>query len=157
MGLSLSVVLANAYMEHLEETIMSTTDKKPKVWKRYVDDVYVIWEHGHQALEDFGKTLNDLNPAIQFTREDEKEGQLAFLDVMIKRERGGKLRTTVFRKETTSNVFIKHDSNHPSSTYLEIRHPKMSGGTSKSSMQRQRGDPGRNGKSESHIRSQQIL
>ena len=46
MGLSMFVVLANAYMEHIEETVLSTATFKPFIWSRYVDDTFILWKHG---------------------------------------------------------------------------------------------------------------
>ena len=72
MGLSLSVVLANAYMEHLEESVLDTAVFKPALWRRYVDDTFILWKHSEEALETFHQHLNSFCPAIQFTAEREK-------------------------------------------------------------------------------------
>ena len=58
MGLSLSVVLANCYMEVLEENVLRSAPKKPAIWKRYVDDVFVLWEHGEEQLNEFHRLIN---------------------------------------------------------------------------------------------------
>ena len=112
MGLSLSVTLANAYMEHLEESVLDTAPLKPTFWRRYVDDTFILWKHGSAALETFHQHLNNFCPAIQFTLEREKEQELPFLDVLVSHDQG-KLKTSVYRKSTTSNVYLKFDSNHP--------------------------------------------
>ena len=41
MGLSLSVVLANAYMKGLEGELITSNPLKPAIWRRYVDDTYL--------------------------------------------------------------------------------------------------------------------
>ena len=43
--------------------------------------------------------------------EMEEDGQLPFLDVLVKRN-GEKLSTTVFRKKTHTDRYIKYGSNH---------------------------------------------
>ena len=112
MGLSLSVVLANAYVEHLEETVLNSTPLKPSVWRRYVDDTFILWPHGEEALQEFHARLNSFCPSIQFTLEREVNNQLPFLDTMVSKS-NGQLSTSVYRKATTSNVYMKYDSNHP--------------------------------------------
>ena len=42
MGSPASPVIANIYMRALEERALSTFELKPKVWYRYVDDVFSI-------------------------------------------------------------------------------------------------------------------
>ena len=85
MGLSLSVVLTNAFVESLEDRIMSSAPLKPSYWRRYVDDTFVIWSHGKTALDEFMRFMNSLCPSIQFTVEKETNGQLSFLDVGVSR------------------------------------------------------------------------
>ena len=115
MGLSLSVVLANAYMEHLEESVLRSSTMKPIIWRRYVDDTFILWPHGEDALHEFHQLLNSFSPSIQFTLEREQEHKLPFLDVMLCRD-NGRLKTSVYRKATTSNVYLKYDSNHAPGT-----------------------------------------
>ena len=114
MGLSLSVVLANAFMESLEERLLQSAPLKPKYWRRYVDDTFIVWEHGRHTLDQFHQHLNDACPSIQFTREVEEDGKLAFLDVEVSKS-SDKLKTKVYRKPTSSNVYLKYTSHHSDS------------------------------------------
>ena len=114
MGLSLSVVLANAYMEHLEESVLGAASVQPVIWRRYVDDTFILWKHGDEALEQFHRELNGFCPAIQFTMEREQDRKLPFLDVLVCRDRA-RLKTSVYSKPTASNLYLKYDSNHPAS------------------------------------------
>ena len=85
---------------------------KSKMWRRYVDNVLVVWPHGDEQLEEFHLHLNGRNPSIQFTLEKESEGRIAFLIVQMERKGAGVL-TSVFRKKTHTDRYLNFDSNHP--------------------------------------------
>lgn len=111
MGSPLSPVVANLFMEHLEERALNTTALRPKMWIRYVDDTFVIWPHGNAELKEFHRHLNHQNTSIQFTIEEEKEEKIPFLDVLVRRERN-KLQTSVYRKPTHTDRYIQFSSHH---------------------------------------------
>ena len=79
MGSPLSPVIANLYLESLEETAIQSAPSKPKLWVRYVDDTFVIWPHGPDRLQSFHQQLNKQHPKIQFTVKEEKDDQLPSL------------------------------------------------------------------------------
>ncbi|KFD62914.1 hypothetical protein M514_24954 [Trichuris suis] len=115
MGSSLSPVLAEVFMEHLEERAFSTANESivPVLFKRYVDDVFAITKSGED--EAFLNHLNSLFPAcISFTIEKEEDGRLPFLDALIIKE-GDRLKTTVYRKPTHSDRYLHFSSHHPRS------------------------------------------
>ena len=71
---------------------------------------------------DFRQCLNEVHPRVQFTREDEKDGSIAFLDVLIKKESDGKLATSVYRKPSNTNLTIKPNScQHPSTAIATFK------------------------------------
>ena len=105
------LVMANMYMEHLEETALRTAPLQPTLWIRYVDDTFVIWPHGHDELRRFHEHINQQHPNIQFTIEEEKDGKLAFLDVQVTRSSDG-LSTSVYRKPTHTDRYIPFHSHH---------------------------------------------
>ena len=59
----------NLFMESLEQQALSTCELKPKIWLRYVDDTFVLWPHGDEALERFHNHINHQHPSIEFTRD----------------------------------------------------------------------------------------
>ena len=98
MGSSLSPIVANIFMEDLETLALETAAWKPKMWRRYVDDVLIVWRHGDQLLQKFHQHLNKQNPLIQFTVERESEDKIAFLDVQLEKK-GPKILPQSFRRK----------------------------------------------------------
>jgi len=112
MGNPLSPILANLFMEYIEERIMKDFSLKPKFWIRYVDDVFLIWPHGLEELENFFDSANNLFPSIKFTKELETNNELAFLDVLVKKTAENQLSFEVYRKATHTDQYINGNSHH---------------------------------------------
>ena len=86
MGSPVSPVVANLCMEVIEESAIAASTTPPKVWKRYVDDSFVIIkEHFGSKFHD---NLNAVDPEISFTIETDNNGQISFLDTLITRKNG---------------------------------------------------------------------
>ena len=110
MGSPVSVVIANMFMEELEQKSLETFGHSVKVWKRYVDDTFVVVKKEH--VEALHQHLNDQFTGVSFTLEEEKEGSLAFLDVEVKRCQDGSVKTAVFRKVTHTDKYLDFNSHH---------------------------------------------
>ena len=116
MGSPISPVLADMFMEEFEQLAINTADHSPKIWLWYVDDTFVIWQHGQDNLQLFLEHLNGLHRCIQFTMEQERNGNISFLDVEVSRKEDGSLTRTGYRKHT-------HTDGYPHST--SFQHPKI--------------------------------
>ena len=110
MGSPVSPIVANLYMEDFEERALSTAPHPPGKWLRYVDDTFVIIEE--QYISEFHQHINQIDPHIKFTIEEEKNNSLPFLDVLITRSDEGKLSTNIYRKATHTNQYLNFTSNH---------------------------------------------
>ncbi|XP_076037100.1 uncharacterized protein LOC143022660 [Oratosquilla oratoria] len=109
-GWSISVILAEITMQRFENEILSAAPTSLKLWTRYVDDVFAILKD--RDVDGFLEQLNGKHEAIQFEMEKEAEGELPFLDVMVKRV-GDILVTSVYRKATHTNRLLDFGSDHP--------------------------------------------
>nr|XP_054760897.1 uncharacterized protein LOC129267186 [Lytechinus pictus] len=115
MGSPLSPVVANMFMEHFEETAHQSATHKPKVWLRYVDDTFVVWQHGAEETSNFLQHLNSQHECIKFTMEMENEGSIPYLDTKITRMAQGSLSHQVYRKPTHTDRYLNYRSfHHPS-------------------------------------------
>ena len=107
MGSPISPVLADMVMEELEQTATITTaDFQPRVWLRYVDDTFVVWQHSQDKLQLFLEHLNGLQSRIQFTMHQEKDGNIPFLDVEVSRQQDGSLAQKIYRKQTNTDQYL---------------------------------------------------
>ena len=78
MGGSASSTTAEIYMQAYECTAITTALHPPKVWERFVDDVYSILKCTH--LENLFHHINNIHPNIMFTMEEESNGELALMN-----------------------------------------------------------------------------
>nr|VZI48122.1 unnamed protein product [Spirometra erinaceieuropaei] len=108
MGSPISSLVAELVLQELEKVAFSRY--KPAFWRRYVDDTFVIIEK--DKLSGFQDLLNSIFPDIQFTREDEEDEKLPFLDVLVTRTPDSNRSTTVYRKATNTTQVLNYHSNH---------------------------------------------
>ena len=109
MGSPVSPVVANLCMEVIEESAIAASTTPPKVWKRYVDDSFVIIKE--HSVSKFHDTLNAVDPKISFTIETENNGQISFLDTLITRKNGA-VTIGVYRKPTHTDRYLDLNSHH---------------------------------------------
>ena len=43
MGTKMAVAFANIFMAKIEKEIIRQSNNKPLVWKRFIDDVFSLW------------------------------------------------------------------------------------------------------------------
>lgn len=110
MGSPLSPILANLFMENIEVKNYIPIMGKNVKWLRYVDDVLVIAPKT-MDLDTKMTALNKVDMNIQFTMEMEKDGELPFLDLLIKRQ-GSSANFKVYRKPISKNDKIHYFSGH---------------------------------------------
>ena len=111
IGSPISPIVANLYMEDFETKAISSSVHPPSIWKRFVDDTFVVIETSRK--EEFLDHINNLDPHIQLTTEDAKpDGSFPFLDTLVHKQPDNSLLTSVYRKPTHKDLYLQWDSHH---------------------------------------------
>ena len=100
-------------MADFEDTHVYTYKKPPLWWKRFIDDIFCIYQGSEQELLEFINHLNTCHKqkTIKFTYEYSKS-QVNFLDTTVYLD-NGQLKTTLYVKPTDSHSYLAYDSCHP--------------------------------------------
>ena len=59
MGSPISLIVANLYMENFEMRALQSSPNPPSLWKRFVDDTFVIMKKAHK--EEFLTHINSVD------------------------------------------------------------------------------------------------
>ncbi|XP_076037240.1 uncharacterized protein LOC143022776 [Oratosquilla oratoria] len=111
MGSPLGVLFAQAYMCHVENSVLSSINPSPKMYLRYVDDIFVDVD-GDEQLENLKRALEE-NSCLRFTIEKSVENKIPFLDVWVDGS-DGTFTTDVYRKPSDSGRCLNGMSECPS-------------------------------------------
>ena len=113
MGSCLGPSLANIFMCYMERKWLNECpiDFKPLLYKRYVDDTFLVFKT-HDQIPRFLEYLNSKHNNIEFTVEVEENKSLSFLDIQIENRENG-ISTSVFRKGTFTGLMSKFQSATP--------------------------------------------
>lgn len=111
MGTRVAPTFANIFMADFERKHVYSHPLQPDLRLRFIDDIFMIWNHGAEALDCFTEHLNRAHPTIHFTVES-STSKVHFLDVWIIKDDKG-IHTDLFVKPTDSNMTLHYDSAHP--------------------------------------------
>ena len=70
------------FMTIFEEKYVYTYPLQPKLWKRFIDDIFLIWPCGMGSFLEFKNHLNIVHSTIKFTKTIFLT-EIAFLDLII--------------------------------------------------------------------------
>jgi peptide-methionine (R)-S-oxide reductase len=112
MGTKVAPSFANLFMADFEEKWVYSYHTRPSLWLRYIDDIFMIWEHSPDELNKFLQHLNNCHQTIKFTAEQSTDC-VNFLDTTVYLTPEGSLYTDLFCKPTDSHNYLRYDSAHP--------------------------------------------
>ena len=110
MGSPLAIVLANIFMGFHEPKLVSKYNlNKPKFYVRYVDDILAAFDDEQGSLN-FLDFLNYRHPNIKFTKENQINHSIAFLDVFISGINNQHLTLQTYHKLTYIELLLNFKS-----------------------------------------------
>ena len=78
----MAMAFANIFMEKIEKGIIGKSKIKLLVWKRYIDDVFCLWDTNEDNIKEFVKRANHYHDTTKFTAEI-SDSEIAFLDTKV--------------------------------------------------------------------------
>ena len=72
----------NIFMTEIETKLIQQNDISPIEWKRYIDDVFSLWDSDRKDVDHFIEQANKFNPTLKFTPKI-SENQVTFLDTVV--------------------------------------------------------------------------
>ena len=118
IGSRLGKNYACTYMRTWDRQLLTTAEKTPTMYVRFVDDIFGTWDHGVEALLQFQKQANSIHPNIKIELKWDHQ-EIAFLDTLVKLD-NGKLETCLYSKPTDKHTYLHIKSEHPSSVKKAI-------------------------------------
>ena len=105
MGPPIRPIVANLYRETLTSRPLTQLSILPRVWKRCVDDTFVVIESSNK--ERFLEHINKMDPHIQLIADGVRaDGSISFLDTLVMPQPDNSLTTTLYRKPHTHRVIL---------------------------------------------------
>ena len=73
MGTCTAPSYANTFMGALEKSILDSSPLQPKYYRRFIDDILLIWEHGEDELDKLIDSMNNFHHSIKFSGKKSRE------------------------------------------------------------------------------------
>ena len=121
MVVSYSNIFLSVFEQHLLHDYEQIYKRKPALWLRFIDDIFLVWIGDKASLETFLKYCNDYNKSrdmssnIKFSH-SYSLSTVNFFDVKVTNEKDGSLTTSFFSKSSAAFQYLSVKSNHPPNT-----------------------------------------
>ena len=112
MGTRMAPNYAIIFMHYLETNFLANYPKQPKIWLRFIDDIFMIWKYGNLELEKFLEALNSHHQKIKFTYTTD-QNEIPFLDTIVYRSTSNGIYTRIYHKPTDQKYYLHYHSAHP--------------------------------------------
>ena len=128
MGSPMAPNFANLFMSEVEMRLINDYEAKsglrPLIWLRYIDDIFFLWSHDQESLDDFISFIRSyseirnmkstLNYDVRYSQDE-----VDFLDCKV-RIRNGQFQTELYPKGTDAHLYLLSSSCHPKHTINAI-------------------------------------
>lgn len=128
MGKRFSPSYANIFLAQEEEKALEKCPLKPMSYLRFLDDIFIIWQHPIDKFQDFLTIFNNIHETLKFEATMHPDS-IDFLDVTIFKgpcfHTTGYLDTRMFFKKTDTHELLHTNSYHPKHTFKSIVHSQL--------------------------------
>ncbi|XP_074608094.1 uncharacterized protein LOC141860796 [Acropora palmata] len=115
MGTPFAVTAANAFMYYHERDIIELYAQHLTLYKRFIDDIFVIWDGTRETLLEFLSAMNAKDERIKLTYEI-SDSKIPFLDLLLFKDSASHtLQHSTFQKPLNKYLYIPFESFHPTS------------------------------------------
>ena len=115
MGTPFTVTAANAFVYYHERDIIELCAQHLTLYKRFIDDVFVVWDGTREIILEFLSATNAKDERIQFTYEI-SGSKISFLDLLLFKDSVCQtLEYSTFQKPLIKYLYITFESFHPTS------------------------------------------
>ena len=115
MGTPFAVTAANAFMYYHERDIIELYAQHLTLYKRFIDDIFVIWDGTREILSEFLSAINTKDERIKITYEI-SDSKISFLDLLLFKDSSyPTLQYSTFQKPLNKYLYIPFESFHPTS------------------------------------------
>ena len=104
---------ANLFMAKFEESLLTKCPWtiRREFWRRYIDDIFLLWTAPAEELTKFEEWANSLHPTIKFSLTSSKT-DTSYLDIHLFLQ-DGFLHTDLYCKPTDTHALLHYKSFHP--------------------------------------------
>ena len=121
MGNNLAPPFAILFMHSLETCLLADSLVLPVLYKRYIDDVIILWTHGEERLLELIQHFNAGHDRLKFTYElSSSKGWIDYMDVTIAIQQSGQMTYRLFQKPCNSGLLIDYASAVPHHIKLAV-------------------------------------
>ena len=114
MGSPMAPACASLFMGKLEQDFIQSRSLGPSTWLRFLDGIFMVWDHSLESLHSFIDALNSFHPSIKFTYTISTK-KVNFLDVTVSKSENLDFVTDVYVKSTNVHQYVEYSSCHPKS------------------------------------------
>ena len=111
MGTAVAPTYANLFMDRFETKALANWPLKPLLYLRLIGDMFMIWTHGEDNLNEFIQYLNSIQPTIKFAHEL-SHSEIDFLHTTVKINDSRQLYTSLYEKPTDTHLYLHYTSSH---------------------------------------------
>ena len=113
MATPFAVTAANAFLYYHERDIIETYSRFLHLYKRFIDDMFVIWDGPRETLLEFLNAINTKDERNKITYEI-SDSKISFLDLLpFKDTSYATLQYSTFQKPLHKYLYIPYESFHP--------------------------------------------